>query len=235
MKIQTFIFNWNRQYQKTIKKESQLKDIGRETVVINSDDLYKLKHWHNIGNRSYFTAQFLKALEIFDPDADALFHIQADASYDNWQGLYEDAEKYFEKTNWGIYAPNVDYTWYDSSRTDIPNIEINVDNLRAVANPDCTCWFIHRDIINKFKERNLDFSPYSMGWCWDIVLCSLSYMNKRLVVRDYNHTISHPKGTNYNISAAEAEMWALYQSLPEDLQEGFRLVKGDRKGLTKYL
>jgi hypothetical protein len=118
MKIQTFIFNWQGQYEKTKEKQTQLSAIGVVPVVINSDDNHREDdpNWHNIGEESYFTAQFLKAIELFD--ADVMFHIQADASYSDWKKLYDDAEKYYDVTDWGIYAPNVDYTWYDSTRTD---------------------------------------------------------------------------------------------------------------------
>lgn len=232
MKIQTFIFNWRGQYEKTIEKEIQLLSIGKQPIVINSDDEKTEKGWHDIGEASYFTDQFLKAIELFD--GDILFHIQGDASYKDWAKLYADAEKYFEETEWGIYAPNVDYTWYDASRTDIDSIGFPIDKLKIVANTDCTCWFIHKDVINWYKESKLDFSQYKMGWCWDIIFPALCYINKRPVIRDYSHTIDHPRGTNYNTDQAEKEMWQLYETLPKDLKEAFGYIKGDREKLSKY-
>lgn len=232
MNIQTFIFNWRGQYENTVYKINQLRQIGVEPIIINSDESHEMPDWHNIGEDSYFTAQFIKALELFT--GDILFHIQADASYDNWQQLYDDAIKTFNDTKCGIYAPNVDYTWYDSTRTDIDSIRMYTKNLKAVANTDCTCWFIHRDIIELYKQRNLDFSPYTMGWCWDIVFHALSYMNKRVVLRDYSHTIQHPRGTNYNKELAEKEMWQLYNSLDPDIQEAFGYIKSNRYNLVKY-
>jgi hypothetical protein len=232
MKIQTFIFNWRGQYAKTKHKITQLHQLGIEAIVINSDDLYKEYGWYNIGEESYFTDQFLKALELFD--GDILFHIQGDASYDNWEQLYKDAENAFRETNCGIYAPNVDYTWYDSSRTDVDNLDIGIENLKVVANTDCTCWFIHKDVIQEYHNRKLDFSPYKMGWCWDIIFPAMSYIMKRPVLRDYSHTIDHPEGTNYNKEQAEKEMAMMYQSLPEDLQKAFSYIKGDRRYLAYY-
>jgi len=88
MKIQTFIFNWQGQYEKTKEKQKQLSAIGVVPVVINSDDNHREDdpNWHNIGEESYFTAQFLKAIELFD--ADAMFHIQADALKDSYTQEY---------------------------------------------------------------------------------------------------------------------------------------------------
>jgi hypothetical protein len=137
-------------------------------------------------------------------------------------------------SDWGIYAPNVDYTWYDSSRTDITSLYFPIEGLKIVANTDCTCWFIHRDILKLYKERNLNLEQYKMGWSWDIILPSLCFINQRPVIRDYNHTIQHPLGTGYDTNQAEKEMQQLYDTLPEDLQEAFRYIKGDRENLTKY-
>lgn len=232
MKIHTIIFNWRGQYENTIKKIEQLKAIGVTPSVINSDDEHREEGWHNVGEESYFTALFIKAIEIFD--GDVMFHIQADASYDNWEQLYKDAEKYYEMTEWGIYAPNVDYTWYDASRTNVDTLDFPIDKLKIVANTDCTCWFIHKDVINWYKSSGLDFAPYTMGWCWDIIFPAYCFMNKRPVIRDYNHTISHPRGTKYDTNLAEREMWDMYQTLPQDLQEAFAYIKGDRQQLYKY-
>lgn len=233
MKIQTFIFNWRGQYEKTLEKEKILNALGRNPFVINSDENYSnIDRWYHIGEDCYFGEQFAKAVELFD--GDILFHIQADASYDNWAQLYSDAEKYFEQTDWGIYAPNVDYTWYDSSRTDIDSLDFPIPGLKIVANTDCTCWFIHKDIINLYRERNLKLEQYKMGWSWDIILPTLCYLNQRPVIRDYNHTVSHPRGTNYNVQQAEKEMWELFESLPKDMQEAFSYIKGDRQQLAKY-
>ena len=232
MKFQTFIFNWRGQIKKTKEKLAQFKEINIEPIVINSDDENKEYGWYNIGEESYFTAQFLKAIELFE--ADILFHIQADASFDNWYALYQSAEKYYEKYKWGIYAPNVDYTWYEAGRVDLDMFKLGEDNLRVVSNTDCTCWMIHKDIIEEAKRREVDFAPYKMGWSFDIVYHALSFMMKRPVLRDYRFTIQHPPGTNYNKQQAEIEMHTLYQSLPDDIKEAFSYIKGDRFELAKY-
>jgi len=236
MKIETFIFNWRGQYENTIKKIEQFQNINIDPIIINSDDKCdKGIGWYNIGEESYFTAQMLKAFEIFDKiDADIFFHIQADASYDKWQELIDDAVKYYDKYEWGIYAPNIDYTWYDSSRTDVNRLKLPDDNLKMVANTDCTCWFITKDLIEKVKEYSIDFSKYKMGWSFDIVFPAIAYMNKMPVIRDYNHTIQHPKGTNYDTQQAEKEMSDLFYSLSDEVKEPFYYIKMDREKLIKF-
>ena len=57
MKIQTFIFNWRGQYNNTIEKINQFKEIGITPIIINSDENHEETEWNNIGEDSYFTAQ----------------------------------------------------------------------------------------------------------------------------------------------------------------------------------
>lgn len=234
MNIQTFIFNWRGQYTKTVEKVLQLKAIGVNPIVINSDDEHTDPGWVNIGEESYFTAQFLKAIDLLAPDADVLFHIQGDASYDNWEQLYADAKKYYDIYKWGIYAPNVNYTWYNSERTDLVYFLFEEPNLRMVANTDCTCWFIHKDVIQMAKDKGINFAPYKMGWSFDIIFPALCHMNKKPVIRDYAHTISHPEGTNYNKEQAEREMVELFNSCPPDVQQAFSYIKTDISKLYDY-
>lgn len=233
MDIQVFIFNWRNQFNKTIEKEKELSSLGYRVTVINSDEENEQVHWVNLGESAYFTDQFMKALELFD--GDVMFHIQGDASYDDWNHIVKDAKESFETYNWGIYAPNVDYTWYSRERTDIEGVQLRDKTMKLVACPDCTCWFIHKDVINVFKQLKIDMSPYKMGWGWDIIFPGISYLMRRLVIRDYYHTIDHPPGTNYNKVQAETEMHHLFSILPNELKVMFNWIKGDRQQILQLL
>lgn len=101
MNIQPFIFNWNRQFEKSCAIEDSLKKIFDKVTVINSDDNNTREGWIDIGDESYFSDQFRKALELFD--GDVLLHVQGDVSYDKWEELVEDAKKYLEYYDAGIY------------------------------------------------------------------------------------------------------------------------------------
>lgn len=232
MNIQPFIFNWKGQYEKTLAKEHALQKIFDKVIVINSDDTHEEERWVNIGDDCYYTEQFMKAIELFD--GDVLFHIQADASYDNLEKLVTDAKIYFEEYEWGIYAPNVDYTWYTSENTDIESIISNHNNIKMVADTDCTCWFIHKDIINEFLNRKIDMSDQKMGWGVDLCLSAVSFVLSRPVIRDYNHTIDHPSGTNYNKEQASNEMNILWNRLDIDLKQAISYIKGNREKLANY-
>ena len=232
MNIQPFIFNWKGQYEKTLSKEQSLQKIFDRVIIINSDDTHEETRWVNIGDDCYYTDQFMKALELFN--GDVLFHIQSDASYNNLDQLVCDAQKYFEEYGWGIYAPNVDYTWYTAENTDIESLQSNHKNIRMVADTDCTCWFIHKDVINEFLNRKIDMSDQKMGWGIDLCLSAISFILGRPVIRDYNHIIDNTPGTNYNKENASNEMVILLERLDPDIKECISYIKGNREKLIKY-
>lgn len=232
MKIHTFVFNWRNQYEKTKQKLEQLKEVDTVVTVINSDEAHNDEGWVNVGESAYFTDQMLKALELFD--GDVLAHIQADASYDDWKRLYYDAEKYIKKYNCGVYAPDVNYTWYTADKANIKTLATNDPGIQPVGCPDCTCWFIQKWVIDQFKALKIDMSPYKMGWGWDLIFPAISYLNQSPVLRDYNHTIQHPPGTNYNKQQAEIEMHKLFSSVPEQIQTCMYIIKFEPHMLHRF-
>lgn len=235
MNIQPFIFNWNGQFEKTCKIEESLLKIFDKVTVINSDDNNTKDGWINLGNDAYFSDQFRKALELFD--GDVLMHVQGDVSYSNWDKLVQDASEYINYYDAGIYAPNIDWTWYSSENADIDSLESDHKNIKMVTCTDETVWFIKKSIIQEMLDREIDFSENKMGWGWDLVLSAISFVNSKPVIRDYNHTIDHPMGTNYNKEQAATEMEILWRSLDPDLKKVISYIKGskiDREKISNY-
>ena len=235
MNIQPFIFNWNNQFNKTCAIEDSLSNIFDKVTVINSDDNNTRPGWIDLGNDAYFSDQFRRALELFD--GDILMHVQGDVTYNRWEELVCDARKYFDYYDAGIYAPNIDYTWYSSRNVDINSIQSEHSNIKMVACTDETVWFIHKEIIQEMYDRKIDFSNNKMGWGWDLILASICFSNSRPIIRDYNHTIEHPSVTNYNKVIAGNEMQKVWESLDDELKNICSLIKGsenDREKLSKY-
>lgn len=233
MNIQPFIFNWRGQYEKTCKIESDLKNIFDKVTVINSDDNNKKDEWVNIGEESYFAHQFLKAIELFD--GDIFFHIQGDITFDKWQDLVKDGIKYFDEFGWGIYAPNVDYTWYSANNADVNTIQFKqYENLKVVSNPDCTVWMIHKDVLSILKNAVPQLSHLKYGWGLDLLLCANSFLQKRLVIRDYNYTVQHPQGTGYAQEEAYKEMQYLIEKCDHNLQTTIHTIRFYKDELVHY-
>lgn len=234
--IQTFIFNWPGQFEKVCKIEDSLNKIFEDVTVINSDNNNTKPGWINIGNDSYFSDQFRKSLEIYNRDKKVFFHIQGDTEYENWEGLVEDAIKYFDDYEWGIYAPDITNIWYTSEYSDINSIESSHENIKMCACTDETVWFIHSDIIKDFDSRSLldAFKFNKMGWGWDLVICSLSFIMGRPVIRDYNHRIKHKMGTNYNKEVASNEMIQLRSRLEKEIRQCIDYIKINKENLSRY-
>jgi len=232
LNIQPFIFNWNRQFAKSCAIEDSLLKVFDKVTVINSDDHHTRTGWINLGDSAYFSDQFKQALALFD--GDVLMHVQGDVSHDRWEQLVEDARFYMQHYNAGIYAPHIDFTWYTPDKTDIHSFRSDHENIKMVACPDETVWFIHKDIIQEMMNRKVDFSNNVLGWGWDLVLCGVSFLMQRPVIRDYAHTILHPQGTNYNKRQAELEWRAIQKSLGKDLKKTIDYIRGNREKLADY-
>lgn len=219
MKIDSFIFNWNGYFESAKLLESTVSAFSDRVNVINSDDHNQLNHWHNIGNKCFFTDQWFKCLEVHDSEK-ILFHVQADTYYNQWDNLAKDALYYMNKYNAGIYYPKVrNVEWFDDNTTEILGIKMQDDNIKCIANGDETVWFIHPAVIKYFKDNNLDkfFLNNRIGWGWDVVFCGISYILGMPVIRDSNHIIEHDLSRGYANEEAESQFYDLIHSLPFEL------------------
>lgn len=200
MEYQAFIFNWRRQEDKTLNKIAALAPLGLNPMVINSDESLEGKYdWVHLGEEAYFSAQFNAAMDMFT--GDVLFHIQADAEYENWGGLVDESIRHFETYRWGVYAPNISWT---PQKANIVDESVLEEGLKEVSNTDCTCWFIHRDVIDMMPP--VDLSINKTGWGVDTHIMRLSRSIGRKVIRNYRHTVYHPRATGYDREEAHRQM-----------------------------
>lgn len=229
-RVQIFLFNWPGQTARAQATLQQLNDLGHSVTVINSDPHYTPFDWINLGNSAWFGQQWSLATSLFN--ADIMFHIQADATYDRWQPLLRDAVKYFDRYHYGIYGPgfvdNGHYVPLETWQSQDPGIY-------AIPNPDCTCWFIHRDVIDQFKALQLDLAQNTLGWGIDCVVCALSWMSGRIVLRDLNHNVVHHPGRGYGHQAATEQMNKMFGTLSADLRLAIDRQYQDRESLLQYL
>jgi hypothetical protein len=220
MKIQAFIFNWKGHEARAAALEEKLAKLVHVTVINSEEQLSTPRPgWVHLDDTAYFSAQWNKALELFD--ADILFHIQADADCGQFEPLIERARALFEKHELGVYEPNVDYTdiQYDKSR--LRPIETD---LLEVPFTDCTCWFISGEIIRKLTPVDLAINQY--GWGIPRVVAALARLNGQLCVRDYDLPVQHPKGRGYSSSEAMVQLKAYLATL--DPQIKHEISQGER-------
>lgn len=224
--MQTFIFNWRDKFDSTLAIESSLHRSVDRVDVINSSAENRRAHWHNIGEDSYFTTQLLKAIELHDGKS-IFFHAQGDTSYTNWTQLVQDGTYYINEYNAGIYYPRVLNTeWDDQQLSLIQEACPEHRNIKLISCGDETVWFIRPEIINYFKENNLQncFLHNKYGWGWDVVFCAISYILKMPVIRDYNHVINHDMHTNYNTKQAKLEYDLTKDLLTSNIRELIEVI-----------
>jgi hypothetical protein len=219
MKIQAFVFNWVGHDQNATTLEQQLCGLCNVTVV-NSDPGVENRHptWHHLGDEAYFAAQWNKALELFD--ADVLFHIQADASFPCFAEILERCCFAIGQRGCGIYAPNVDYTFWTYDRSRLRAIDAD---LLEVPHTDCTCWAIARDVLA--RAPHVDPLANKFGWGIDWMMMAAARLQGKKVVRDYRFTLNHPRGTGYDQAAATQLALAMLDGLPDDLRQMQQLVR----------
>lgn len=216
--IHAFIFNWRGQYDSTLKIERELQKLTRRVTVINSDDDHKQKHWVNIGEGAYFGAQFARALELFN--GDILLHVQGDTMYNDWSGFVNSMRQHYIDYEFGVYAPNINYTFWDAIKTDTRIFNKKCPSIREVSTTDSCCWAIDKTIVRKLKKNYIDavrLNKYGHGI--DISVCAISRLIRKTVLRDYSHTITHPKYTGYALSTAKEMQQKYIESFTVDIKD----------------
>lgn len=210
---QAFIFNWHRTSENAKKLQEQFSSLGIETYVINSHEAENnngLPNWINIGESGYMVQQYAKAKEIFcktyfiEMFAD-IFDVKAEL-------IIERACYVFSKYNCGVYAPNIDYMYWDFDRNKIPKLE---ENLYEVKNPESLFSIITKDVL---RELFLDPVKYKIGWGIDFLVCTLASLQKKLVLRDYITTVKHPCDRGYQNPAALKEYHEYLNDLDQELK-----------------
>jgi hypothetical protein len=209
LNIRAFIFSWRGHEARACALEDR---IGRlvETRVINSEEGLERRrpHWVHLGEDAYFSAQWNRAVELFD--GDLLFHLQADASHDDFAPIIARAAGLFARRRLGIYEPDVDYTDLRYDRAKLTEIE---PGLAQVPMTDCTCWFVAGDLLRDLPAVETSRNRYGWGIC--AAVAALASLRNRPCVRDYSFTVRHPRRRGYPSAPALAQRSAYLRTLPE--------------------
>ena len=218
MRVQAFIFNWLGAKQHADELERALGPLC-PTTVVNSDDARRADRpgWVHLGGDAWFARQWNEALARFD--ADALFHVQADAWHDDFAAVLRSCESWMERGA-GVWAPDVDWT---AHKYDLGRLRALGPRAYEVPNTDCTCWAVRSDVLRACPP--VDDRKNRFGWGIDYLACAVARRLGLLVVRDYALQVSHEKGMGYEARAARKQFRAMLRSLPRDLRgEVERLV-----------
>ena len=160
----------------------------------------KIENIIHLDDSYYFGGQFQSAIRNI-PDNMFFCNIVADMDINiDWEKLFNNAIHSFNSHKIGIYSPHDINSAHQGKESLLENELFNVYNT------DCTCWFIHPDIIKKIK--NIDYYGISnFGWGIDWIVSFESKKQNLLVIRDYSIQITQPKNsTGYNMGQASTQM-----------------------------
>lgn len=237
-RCQAFIFNWPRVTDNAKKLQEKFTNLGIETYVINSDEAENengLENWVHIGDSGYMIQQYAKALELFNKDY--FVELFADVYDVDAELIIERACYTYTTYHCGIYAPNVDWNFWNFELNKIPRLE---ENLYEVKNAESLLSIIHKDVLERVY---LDTEKYQIGWGIDFLMAILAHMQGKMVIRDYITTITHPKGTGYNTERARQEYKDFIADQDDDINVRFqpwidathRRLKSRRTNFEKIL
>lgn len=220
LRIRPFVFSWAGQFERACALEAAVGEAFGPVTVINAEDGRTRPGWVDVGAEAFMAAQFRRALDLFlaDPAAEAMFHLQADAAYDDWGAIAAAARDAFAAYRWGVFAPNVDYTFHKARRVDVGAIRVPHAGLRVVACTDSICWFVHRDVAQALQALQPALHATRYGWGLDVLAAAVAFVAGRPVLRDYSYTVRHPRGTGYAQDAAAHEMVEMFKGLPAPLR-----------------
>ena len=177
----------------------------------------KRNHWDNVGDIRYFK-QFYKALKEFDLSNDFIIFICGDVSYDNWAGHLDRAKQVLSRyKNIHVYAPHfTNDPWFEGA-TSLRAFDTD-KNLLISTNTNGIMYYLHRDIVIQMLEyfdylyENTKLKNMVSGWGIDLVWSTFAVMNNKVVVRDKEHVIHHPKGSSYDHGQASHETHIVFEN-----------------------
>lgn len=206
---QVFIFNYGL-IDGAVNLFKQFHDLGVEVHILNSSDghdelIPEHENIHLFPN-VYYSGLWNEALSMFD--GSHMMIITSDVMIPDAAKLINNAKSFFRKeSNW-VYAPNVDYTFWQYYESDMPNYSVNV---KVVPNTDGMCWMLSSDAA--FSVGSVDIEINKIGFGIDLLACMFATREGKIVGRDYSITVKHPQTRSYDSAAAEEQEFAWIKTL----------------------
>ena len=225
IRIHAFIICWSGMEDNARHIARSIHHLVDELSVVysNKNDTIETGagNWIQVPDTWFFGKKFQTCLQLHT--GGILLQIQADAASDNWPALVNHCKSaYAQFDNIGVWAPNVDYTWWTDDRVLIRHIESS--KMVMVAQTDCTVWSFSENVLQRL--RAFDYDHNNFGWGIDWVAIAYSVANHLLVLRDMSITIKHRQETGYKKEEAEQQMNNFFKQMtPSELEHYGRLKR----------
>lgn len=204
---EVYIFNYG-QMENALTLRSQFDAIGVRAYVLDSasgEDVPELDYVFEFPN-IYYSGLWNEALSMFS--GSHLMVITSDVKIPDASRLINNAKQFFKSDKAWIYAPNVNYTFWNYDLGSLPDIGRNI---KQVPNTDGMCWMLSSDAA--FSVGNVDNEINKIGFGIDLLAAMLAYRENKLVGRDYSIEVIHPQTRSYDSSEAEKQEFEWINSL----------------------
>lgn len=191
--IYVYIFSWRKVTENAIRLYDAVSPHFKNTFFVNCDQREKIPREKviQLDDRYFYGGQFEASLKA-TPKGKIMGCIVGDVEPEApWELIAKKATAAFQTGRIGVYAPNVDITEHTSRQHNVGG------DLFSVVNTDCTCWFIHPDMLCRIRYMDV-CRLTNIGWGIDYACCEESRRQGKFVVRDYSVLVKQPKGTAYS-------------------------------------
>ena len=205
--LQVFIFNYGLM-DNALKLQSQFKDINIKAIILDSDSGKEVPDGENIYSfdNIYYSGLWNEALDLFT--GSHLMVVTSDVEISDARKLINNAKIFFKGDNTWIYAPNVNYTFWNYELSLLPDYSRDV---KIVPNTDGMCWILSSDAV--YSIGNIDNEINKIGFGVDLLAAMFAKREGKIVGRDYSITVKHPQTRSYDSSEAEKQEFAWIDSL----------------------
>ncbi len=224
-KIHAFIISWAGKHTNSIDIAEKIKNqVGKVTIIYSDPDseisLPSSCETHRVPNDWFWGRKFKACLDLFE--SDLMLIIQGDVYCNNWDAaIAKCTQSFYCNENIGVYAPVVDYAYFDLNKTFIERL--NDSSLSIVALVDGIVFAISKSIVSRLIKLKYDENKYGWGILWAAV--SYAYSNGLIAVLDDSVKVSHPESRGYDSETAHLQMVKFLQQLTIDERVHFRLLQ----------
>lgn len=199
--LEVCIFNYGH-IGNALKLYQQFNAIGVNARILNSSDgndeeLPNEKYIEKYPN-IFYSGLWNKAIAKFK--GTHLMIITSDVSIDNVSTIFRNSKKFFKYDNNWVYAPNVNYTFWNYDQT---MLETYDKSLKIVPNTDGMCWIVNKETVDYIGK--IDIKINKIGFGVDLLACMNANRQGKNVVRDYSVTVKHPQSRSYDSQEAEKQ------------------------------
>jgi hypothetical protein len=197
--LQVFVFNYG-QMDNALKIRNQFDEIGVSAVILDSDsgnEVPDLEYVHAFDN-IYYSGLWNEALGMLT--GSHMMIITSDVTIPDARKMVNNAKSFFKSEKAAIYAPNVNYTFWNYELSALPD---HSRDIKVVPNTDGMCWMLSSDAA--YSVGNVDNEINKIGFGIDLLAAMFATKEGKIVGRDYSITVSHPQTRSYDSADAERQ------------------------------